>query len=140
MSQCGDKGDDRDIDRCDDYLEGDTWHVSVAGSESRVWADQQRARTLNVLSSSLGWVLCQSSIDNDKFEITFFRLCDLKSLTNRRGSSEYDSINKESSKSYKPTKKKQIGLGDISSNSDSKDSDQEEGSSDDENKFEGFKV
>ena len=79
-------------------------------------------------------------IDNDKFEITFFRLCDLKSLTNRRGSSEYDSINKESSKSYKPTKKKQIGLGDISSNSDSKDSDQEEGSSDDGNKFEGFKV
>ena len=79
-------------------------------------------------------------IDNDKFEITFFRLCDLKSLTNRRGSYEYDSINKESSKSYKPTKKKQIGLGDISSNSDSKDSDQEEGSSDDGNKFEGFKV
>merc|ERR1711976_757193 len=57
------------------------------------------------------------------------------------GSSEYDSLNKESSKSYKKAaKKKQIGLGDISSNSDSKDSDQEEGSSDEGNKFEGFKT
>ena len=73
--------------------------------------------------------------------MTFFRLCDLKSLTQRRGSSEYDSLNKESAKSYKKaSKKKQLGLGDISSNSDSKASDQEEGSSDEDNKFEGFKV
>ena len=76
-----------------------------------------------------------------KLNCSFFRLCDLKSLTNRRGSSEYDSINKESSKSYKKAaKKKQIGLGDISSNSDGKESEQEEGSSDEANKFEGFKV
>ena len=73
--------------------------------------------------------------------MTFFRLCDLKSLTQRRGSSEYDSLNKESAKSYKKaSKKKQLGLGDISSNSDSKASDQEEGSSEEDNKFEGFKV
>merc|ERR1712037_978077 len=69
------------------------------------------------------------------------RLCDLKSLTQRRGSSEYDSLNKERAKSYKKAaKKKQLGLGDISSNSDSKGSDQEEGSSDEEPKFEGFKT
>ena len=89
------------------------------------------------MSSSLGPVKC--FLDN--VEITFFRLCDLKSLTQRRGSSEYDSLNKESAKSYKKAaKKKQLGLGDISSNSDSKGSDQEEGSSDEEPKFEGFKV
>lgn len=92
----------------------------------------------------MGWVLGQFSIvlfTMLKLTSYFFRLCDLKSLTHRRGSSEYDSINKESSKSYKkPAKKKQIGLGDISSNSDSKESEQEEGSSDEGNKFEGFKV
>ena len=72
--------------------------------------------------------------------ITFYRLCDLKSLTQRRGSSEYDSLNKESAKSYKKAKKKELGLGDISSNSEVEDSDQEEGSSDEGNKFGGFKV
>ena len=72
---------------------------------------------------------------------TFYRLCDLKSLTQRRGSSEYDSLNKDSAKSYKKAaKKKELGLGDISSNSEGEDSDQEEGSSDEGNKFGGFKV
>ena len=68
-----------------------------------------------------------------KLNCSFFRLCDLKSLKQRRGSSEYDSLNKESAKSYKKAvKKKQLGLGDISSNSDSKASDQEEGSSEED--------
>ena len=105
-------------------------------SDSHVSIESQDFQCSELLSG-LGPVKC--SLDN--VEITFFRLCDLKSLTQRRGSSEYDSLNKETAKSHKKAaKKKQLGLGDISSNSDSKGSDQEEDSSDEEPKFEGFKV
>ena len=99
--------------------------------------DQNRARACHVLSSTLGWV-SKNCLDI-KFSNSF-RLCDLKSLSKRRGSSEYDSLNKESSKTNKAKKKKELGLGDISSNTDSKESDQEEKSSDEDNKFQGFKV
>lgn len=69
-------------------------------------------------------------------------MCDLKSLTRRRGSSEFDSRQSgEPSKSYKSKKKlKQLGLADISSNSE--DNSVEEGGeqSSDGDKFQGFRT
>ena len=69
-----------------------------------------------------------------------YRLCDLKSLNKRRGSSEYDSKSREVTKSYKSKKEKRLGLGDISSGSDGENSDQDQEKSSEDEKFQGFKV
>merc|ERR1712029_546137 len=87
-------------------------------------------------------LLDQLNNDEHEEERDIDRLCDFKSLRQgRRGSSDSRAqTDKEQTKSYKSKKKAELGLGDISSNSEENSEVDQDNSEDDENQFQGFKT